>query len=331
LSTTASPTAASPATALALVAQDMAKVDEVIADRLSSGVPLVGQVAQYIISAGGKRLRPVILLLTSGALNYQDARKFSLAAVVEFIHTATLLHDDVVDESTLRRGRPTANENFGNPASVLVGDFLYSRAFQMMVDAGSMRIMQVLADATNVIAEGEVLQLMNMHDASLDEEAYLRVIRSKTAKLFEASSRLAAILADASPELEEACAEYGQALGTAFQVIDDVLDYEGNAAEMGKNLGDDLREGKATLPLILAMQRGTPAQKELVQKAIETGSVDQLSQVIAIVRETGALDGSRQAAMAEAQRAINAAQHLPSGDYKDALIALASQLLVRKN
>ncbi len=331
MSTTASPTAASPATALALVAQDMAKVDEVIADRLSSGVPLVGQVAQYIISAGGKRLRPVILLLTSGALNYQDARKFSLAAVVEFIHTATLLHDDVVDESTLRRGRPTANENFGNPASVLVGDFLYSRAFQMMVDAGSMRIMQVLADATNVIAEGEVLQLMNMHDASLDEEAYLRVIRSKTAKLFEASSRLAAILANASPELEEACAEYGQALGTAFQVIDDVLDYEGNAAEMGKNLGDDLREGKATLPLILAMQRGTPAQKELVQKAIETGSVDQLSQVIAIVRETGALDGSRQAAMAEAQRAINAAQHLPSGDYKDALIALASQLLVRKN
>ena len=331
MSTTASPAAASPATALALVAQDMAKVDEVIADRLSSGVPLVGHVAQYIISAGGKRLRPVILLLTSGALNYQDARKFSLAAVVEFIHTATLLHDDVVDESTLRRGRPTANENFGNPASVLVGDFLYSRAFQMMVDAGSMRIMQVLADATNVIAEGEVLQLMNMHDASLDEEAYLRVIRSKTAKLFEASSRLAAILANACPELEEACAEYGQALGTAFQVIDDVLDYEGNAAEMGKNLGDDLREGKATLPLILAMQRGTPAQKELVQKAIETGSVDQLSQVIAIVRETGALDGSRQAAMAEAQRAINAAQHLPDGDYKDALIALASQLLVRKN
>jgi octaprenyl-diphosphate synthase len=309
----------------------MAKVDEVIADRLSSGVPLVGQVAQYIISAGGKRLRPVILLLTSGALNDQDARKFSLAAVVEFIHTATLLHDDVVDESTLRRGRPTANENFGNPASVLVGDFLYSRAFQMMVDVGNMRIMQVLADATNVIAEGEVLQLMNMHDASLDEDAYLRVIRSKTAKLFEASSRLAAILANASLELEEACAEYGQALGTAFQVIDDVLDYEGNAAEMGKNLGDDLREGKATLPLILAMQRGTPAQKELVQKAIETGSVDQLNQVIAIVRETGALDGSRQAAMAEAQRAINAAQHLPDGEYKEALIALASQLLERKN
>jgi octaprenyl-diphosphate synthase len=193
-----------------------------------------------------------------------------------------------------------------------------------------MRIMQVLADATNVIAEGEVLQLMNMHDASLDEEAYLLVIRSKTAKLFEASSRLAAILAKASPAIEEACAEYGQALGTAFQVIDDVLDYEGNAAEMGKNLGDDLREGKATLPLILAMQRGTPAQRELVKSAIETGSVDQLNEVIAIVRETGALDGSRQAAMAEAQRAINAAQHLPEGPYKEALIALASQLLVRR-
>ena len=330
MSTTAPPLTASPATALALVAQDMARVDDVISHRLSSGVPLVGQVAQYIISAGGKRLRPVILLLTCGALNYQDDRKYSLAAVVEFIHTATLLHDDVVDESTLRRGRPTANENFGNPASVLVGDFLYSRAFQMMVDAGSMRIMQVLADATNVIAEGEVLQLMNMHDASLDEAAYLRVIRSKTAKLFEASSRLAAILAQTSPELEEACAEYGQALGTAFQVIDDVLDYEGNAAEMGKNLGDDLREGKATLPLILAMQRGTPDQKALIQQAIETGSVDQLNQVIAIVRETGALDGSRQAAMAEAQRAVDAAQHLPNGPYKDALVALASQLLERR-
>jgi octaprenyl-diphosphate synthase len=330
LSSNATPLTASPATALALVAQDMARVDDVISQRLSSGVPLVGQVAQYIISAGGKRLRPVILLLTCGALNYQDDRKYSLAAVVEFIHTATLLHDDVVDESTLRRGRPTANENFGNPASVLVGDFLYSRAFQMMVDAGSMRIMQVLADATNVIAEGEVLQLMNMHDASLDEAAYLLVIRSKTAKLFEASSRLAAILAQTSPELEEACAEYGQALGTAFQVIDDVLDYEGNAAEMGKNLGDDLREGKATLPLILAMQRGTPDQKALIQQAIETGSVDQLAQVIAIVRETGALDGSRQAAMAEAQRAVDAAQHLPNGPYKDALVALASQLLERR-
>jgi octaprenyl-diphosphate synthase len=287
-------------------------------------------VASYIISAGGKRLRPVILLLTCGALGYQESHKFSMAAVVEFIHTATLLHDDVVDESTLRRGRPTANEKFGNPASVLVGDFLYSRAFQMMVAPGNMRIMQVLADATNVIAEGEVLQLMNMHDASLDEADYLHVIRSKTAKLFEASSRLAAILAQASPEIEDACANYGQALGTAFQVIDDVLDYEGNAAEMGKNLGDDLREGKATLPLILAMQRGTSEQSALIQKAIETGSVEQLSSVVAIVRETGALEGSRNVAMSEAQRAMDAAVVLPAGAYKDALISLASQLLDRR-
>jgi octaprenyl-diphosphate synthase len=308
----------------------MEAVDRVIAQRLDSGVALVGTVSQYIISAGGKRIRPALLLLMAGALGYKGTQHHNLAAVVEFIHTATLLHDDVVDESTLRRGRLTANESFGNPASVLVGDFLYSRAFQMMVDAGSMRIMQVLADATNVIAEGEVLQLMNMHDASLSEDAYLHVIRSKTAKLFEASSRLAAILAKASPELEEACANYGQALGTAFQVIDDVLDYEGNASEMGKNLGDDLREGKATLPLILAMQRGTPAQRELIQKAIETGSVDQLSHVIAIVRETGALEGSRKAAMAEAQRAVDAAQQLPDGQYKDALVALASQLLERR-
>jgi octaprenyl-diphosphate synthase len=200
----------------------------------------------------------------------------------------------------------------------------------MMVEPGSMRIMQVLADATNIIAEGEVLQLMNMHDASLDEAAYLLVIRSKTAKLFEASARLAAILAQSNSVIEEACATYGQALGTAFQVIDDVLDYEGNAAEMGKNLGDDLREGKATLPLILAMQRGTPDQRELIQKAIETGSVDQLSSVIAIVRETGALEGSRQAAMAEARRAIDAIQTLPAGPYKEALTALASQLLERR-
>ena len=320
----------STASVLALVAADMAEVDRVIADRLDSGVPLVGDVARYIISAGGKRLRPVLLLLTCGALAYTGAQRHNLAAVVEFIHTATLLHDDVVDESTLRRGRPTANENFGNPASVLVGDFLYSRAFQMMVKANSMRVMQVLSDATNVIAEGEVLQLMNMHDASLLEADYLRVIRSKTAKLFEASARLGAILAQQGERTEEACATYGQALGTAFQVIDDVLDYDGDAAEMGKNLGDDLREGKATLPLILAMQRGTHEQAATVRAAIESGSVDRLADIVAIVRETGALDATRAAAAAEAQRAINAAQHLPDGPYKDALIALASQLLVRR-
>ena len=320
----------STATVLELVAPDMAEVDRVIAQRLDSGVPLVGEVARYIISAGGKRIRPVLLLLTCGALAYTGGQRHNLAAVVEFIHTATLLHDDVVDESTLRRGRPTANESFGNPASVLVGDFLYSRAFQMMVDAQSMRVMQTLADATNVIAEGEVLQLMNMHDASLDEEGYLRVIRSKTAKLFEASARLGAILAGSPTDIENACADYGQALGTAFQVIDDVLDYDGNAVEMGKNLGDDLREGKATLPLILAMQRGSEAQSRTVREAIETGSVDRLNEIVTIVRETGALEATRDAAASEAQRAIDSAMKLPDNVHRQAMVALASQLLGRR-
>ena len=308
----------------------MREVDSVISQRLDSGVPLVGEVCRYIIAAGGKRLRPALLLLTCGALGYTSAQRFSLAAVVEFIHTATLLHDDVVDESTLRRGRATANEAFGNPASVLVGDFLYSRAFQMMVEAGSMRVMEILAEATNVIAEGEVLQLMNMHDASLDEDAYLRVIRSKTAKLFEASARLGAVLAGSPAAMEQACATYGQALGTAFQVIDDLLDYAGNAAEMGKNLGDDLREGKATLPLIVAMQRGSARQRDVVQHAIENGSVDALDQIVAIVTETGALDATREAAAAEAQRAIAAASSLPANPYSAGLLQLVAQLLERR-
>ena len=308
----------------------MREVDQVIARRLDSGVPLVGQVARYIISAGGKRLRPVLLLLTCGALGYSDCQRFNLAAVVEFIHTATLLHDDVVDESTLRRGRSTANEAFGNPASVLVGDFLYSRAFQMMVEADNMRVMQILAEATNVIAEGEVLQLMNMHDASLDETAYLRVIRSKTAKLFEASSRLGAVLAGAPAPVEDACAIYGQALGTAFQVIDDLLDYAGSPSEMGKNLGDDLREGKATLPLIMAMQLGTDSQRQLVREAIEQGAVDRLNAVADAVRQTGALAATQDAAAAEAKRAIAAAAALPDNRFTEGLVQLASQLLERR-
>lgn len=321
----------STAAALALVSEDMREVDRVIARRLDSGVPLVGEVSRYIISAGGKRLRPALLLLICGALGCTGDQRFNLAAVVEFIHTATLLHDDVVDESTLRRGRATANENFGNPASVLVGDFLYSRAFQMMLDAQNVRIMQILADATNVIAEGEVLQLMNMHDASLDEAGYLRVIRSKTAKLFEASARLGAVLAGSDAHTEEACASYGQALGTAFQVIDDVLDYDGDAAEMGKNLGDDLREGKATLPLIAAMQRGTAAQREVIRNAIETGAAGQLDEIIAIVRETGALEVTREAAAAEALRAVDAARQLPLNPYTEGLLQLAAQLLERRS
>ncbi|TFZ04182.1 polyprenyl synthetase family protein [Ramlibacter humi] len=309
----------------------MREVDVVIARRLDSGVPLVGEVSRYIISAGGKRLRPALLLLVSGALGCRGEQRHVLAAVVEFIHTATLLHDDVVDESTLRRGRATANESFGNPASVLVGDFLYSRAFQMMLGANDMRVMEILADATNVIAEGEVLQLMNMHDASLDEAGYLRVIRSKTAKLFEASARLGAVLAKAPREIEEACAGYGQALGTAFQVIDDVLDYDGDAHEMGKNIGDDLREGKATLPLIAAMQRGTEAQRALVRHAIENGAVDELDEVVAIVRQTGALEVTRTAAAAEARRAIECAKLLPSNEWSEGLVQLAAQLLERRH
>ena len=320
----------STAAALALIANDMGGMDAVITKRLQSEVPLVSQVSQYIIAAGGKRLRPALLLLMCGALGYHGEQRFNMAAVVEFIHTATLLHDDVVDESTLRRGRATANEAFGNPASVLVGDFLYSRAFQMMVDAGDMRIMQTLAEATNVIAEGEVLQLMNMHDASLTEEGYLLVIRSKTAKLFEASSRLAALLAKSSPVVEKSCADYGQALGTAFQVIDDVLDYDGDVQVMGKNLGDDLREGKATLPLIIAMQRGSPQERSIVREAIETGGTASMAHIIEIVQKTGALTATRAAAAAEAQRALDALQNLPQNTYADALRQLASQLLERR-
>jgi len=316
---------------MSIIASDMREVDHVIARRLDSGVPLVGQVSRYIIAAGGKRLRPALLLLTCGALGYRDEQRFNLAAVVEFIHTATLLHDDVVDDSALRRGNATANETFGNPASVLVGDFLYSRAFQMMVDAKNMRIMEVLADATNIIAEGEVLQLMNMHNAALDEAGYLQVIRSKTAKLFEASARVGAILAGSSPEIEEACATYGQALGTAFQVIDDVLDYTGDAEVMGKSLGDDLREGKTTLPLIAAMQRSTSSQKEIIETAIKTGGGSMLNQVIEIVKNTGALDVARQAASLEAQRAMAAAKQLPAGPHTECLIELSAQLLSRQS
>jgi octaprenyl-diphosphate synthase len=321
----------SAAAVLSLIADDMREVDGVIARRLASTVPLVGQVSRYIISSGGKRLRPALLLLVCRALGYRGEQRFNLAAVVEFIHTATLLHDDVVDESTMRRGRATANEHFGNPASVLVGDFLYSRAFQMMLDAHDMRVMEILADATNVIAEGEVMQLMNMHDPNLDEAAYVQVIRSKTAKLFEASARLGAVLAGASPAIEQACAEYGQAVGTAFQVIDDVLDYAGTAEELGKNLGDDLREGKVTLPLIAAMRRGSDEQRALIRRAVETGDLAELAHVVDIVRATGALDVAHDAAAAEARRAMSAAAQLPANEHAQALVQLAASLLARRN
>lgn len=317
------------ADALDLIAADMAAMDQVIGSRLHTGVPLVGEVSRYIISAGGKRLRPALLLLVAGALGCTDPRRHVLAAVVEFIHTATLLHDDVVDDSSLRRGRATANVSFGNPASVLVGDFLYSRAFQMMVECGQMRIMEILAEATNVIAEGEVQQLVNMHDASLSEAGYVQVIQSKTAKLFEASARLPAILLGASSELESTCATYGQAIGTAFQIIDDVLDYEGDASELGKNLGDDLREGKNTLPLIIAMQRCSPAEGDLIRHAIENGDASNMDRIVELVQGCGAMQATREAAAAQAQRALNALAALPDGMHKEALRVLAEQLTTR--
>ena len=313
-----------------LVRSDLNAVDAVIRARMKSDVELVDQVAEHIISGGGKRLRPLIVVLAARACGYTGSSHIDASAFIEFIHTATLLHDDVVDESTLRRGRATANEAFGNPASVLVGDFLYSRAFQMMLEAQDMHVMEVLAEATNVIAEGEVQQLMNMHDASLSEEDYLSVIRSKTAKLFEASARLAALLAKSEPSIEAACADYGQALGTAFQVIDDVLDYDGDVAEMGKNLGDDLREGKVTLPLIIAMQKANPAQRAVIQTAIEGGGVERMGEIIAIVQDTGALAATRTRAAQEAQRAIDALSALPTSLYKEALHGLAAQLLERR-
>ena len=301
----------------------MEAVDAVIRRRLKSEVVLIGQVADYIIASGGKRLRPALLLLAAGAVGYRGPHHHDLAAVVEFIHTATLLHDDVVDESQLRRGRSTANFLFGNAAAVLVGDFLYSRAFQMMVGVENMRVLQVLADATNVIAEGEVLQLMNCHNPEIDEQGYLQVIRYKTAKLFEAATRLGAILGNARPETEDALATYGVHLGTAFQLIDDVLDYSGDHAVIGKNLGDDLAEGKTTLPLIYAMKHGTKEQAALIRKAIEHGGLEQLPAVLDTIRASGALDYARAQAQAEARTACDGLMRLPLSPYRDHLHALA--------
>ncbi len=301
----------------------MKSVDAVIRQRLHSDVVLVRQVAEYIISSGGKRLRPVLVLLAAGAMGYKGVNHHELAAVVEFIHTATLLHDDVVDESELRRGRETANNLFGNAASVLVGDFLYSRAFQMMVSVGNMRIMQVLADATNIIAEGEVLQLMNCHDADVDEERYLQVIRYKTAKLFQAAARLGAILGGATAEVEEGLAAYGMHLGTAFQLVDDVLDYSADEAETGKHLGDDLAEGKPTLPLIYVMQNGSPEQAACVRRAIEEGGRDDFPAVLDAIRATGALEHTLKQAKLESEVAVRALQVLPASQYKDSLVELS--------
>ncbi len=311
------------------IAQDMDIVDDVIREKLHSHVLLIRQVSEYIVNSGGKRLRPALVILSAGAFGYSGKFHYNLAAVVEFIHTATLLHDDVVDESELRRNKETANALFGNAASVLVGDFLYSRAFQMMVEVDNMRIMQVLADATNTIAEGEVLQLLNCRDPYVTEENYLQVIRYKTAKLFEAASRLGAILGNATPEEEDAMAIYGMHLGTAFQLIDDMLDYSGNNQDTGKNLGDDLAEGKPTLPLIHAMRVGSPEQAAIIRKAIEDSGKDGFQPVLEVIQQTAALDYARQCAEAEIATATAAIASLPDSENKKCLLQLASFAVTR--
>ena len=306
------------------IAAEMESVNRVIRQQLHSDVALVSQISEYIISAGGKRIRPALVLLVANAFDYRGTHHHDLAAVVEFIHTATLLHDDVVDESSMRRGRETANALFGNAASVLVGDFLYSRAFQIMVSIDDMRIMRVLADATNVIAEGEVLQLMNMHDPDVTEARYLQVIRSKTAKLFEAAAQLGAMIAGASEAEIESAAEYGRSLGTAFQLIDDVLDYSGNATEIGKNVGDDLREGKATLPLIHLMHHGNAEQRALVRSCIEQGDEQHFDAILAAISDSGALDYTRHEAEKSAASAAAAIAALPDSQFKNSLLDLCT-------
>jgi len=306
-----------------LVHSDTEAVDRLVIARLSSDVALINELGRYIVSSGGKRLRPLLVLLASRACGYQGQNHIELAAIIEFIHTATLLHDDVVDASDLRRGNQTANAIWGNEAAVLVGDFLYSRAFEMMVSIGSMRVMEILSHTTNVIAEGEVLQLLNCHDPDTTEKRYRDVIRYKTAKLFEASSRLGAVLGEQSPSIEDAMARYGMHLGTAFQLIDDALDYGSSGEDIGKNIGDDLAEGKPTLPLIHAMRHGTAPQVEAIRSAIEHGGRDQIDQVMAAIESTGAIAYTAQSARDEANLAIEALAALPSSPYKEVLYSLA--------
>ena len=309
----------------------MEQVNRVIRQRLASEVLLINQISEYIIGAGGKRLRPALLLLVAGALGDRSAHRYELAAVIEFIHTATLLHDDVVDESDLRRGRQTANALFGNAASVLVGDFLYSRSFQMMVGVGKMRVMEILSEATNIISEGEVLQLLNMHDADVDEARYMQVIRYKTAKLFEAAAQLGAVLSGSDARIEEAAAEFGRRIGTAFQIMDDWLDYTGTAESMGKNAGDDLREGKPTLPLIWLIEHGTPAEAALARDAIEQGGTTRFDEIFQAITRSGALDHTLKCAKLEAQAAADAISAFPPSIFKESLLELCSYSTARQS
>ena len=310
------------------ITDDMQELDAVIRGRLNSEVVLIRTIGEYIVWAGGKRMRPAMVLLVANALGYQGTNHHLLAAVVEFIHTATLLHDDVVDESDLRRGRSTANAVFGNAASVLVGDYLYSRSFEMMVECGSMRAMSVLSGATTIIAEGEVLQLLNVHDPDVSRERYLQVVRYKTAKLFEAAAQVGAILAGASAELEEAAAAYGRHIGTAFQLIDDVLDYSGDAEALGKNVGDDLREGKPTLPLIRVMEVGTETEQQLIKTAIETGDAD-FTAVAQAIHNTDAIRYTREAAEAEVKMALQAVSVFPDSAFKQTLVEFCDFAVAR--
>jgi octaprenyl-diphosphate synthase len=308
----------------ALTADDMAKVNEIIMAQLNSEVSLINQLGFYIISGGGKRIRPLIAVLAAKALGYKGEAHTTAAAFIEFIHTATLLHDDVVDESDLRRGKATANATFGNAASVLVGDYIYTRSFQMMTSLGSLRVLELMSEAVNVIAEGEVQQLMNCNDPNTTEESYMHVIYSKTARLFESATQVAAIIADSTPEIELAMKDYGRYLGTAFQLIDDVMDYTSQAEEMGKNMGDDLAEGKPTLPLIHAMQHGSTEEGAMIKEAIEKANgLDKMEQIMATMERAGSLDYARQRANEEADKAISALSILPESEYKQALITLA--------
>ncbi len=315
-----------------LIKGDMDKVNSLIQTSLYSEVVLINQISQYIINSGGKRLRPILVLLSANAFASQkaalkandSAHDITLAAVIEFIHTATLLHDDVVDESELRRGKDTANELFGNAASVLVGDFLYSRAFEMMVGVGSMKVMEILSHSTNTIAEGEVLQLLNCNDASTTEARYLEVIHFETAKLFESACQLGAVIMEQDNAIEQAMANYGMHLGTAFQLIDDVLDYSASSEEMGKNVGDDLAEGKPTLPLIYAMAHGSATETALIREAIEQGGLDEIEAITQTIEATGALDYTREIARKEADLAIEQLQAIPDSQYKEAMISLAN-------
>lgn len=307
-----------------LAQQDMNAVNDLIYSQIQSDVALINQLGIYIVNGGGKRMRPTLTVLAANALNYQGKDHISIAAIIEFIHTATLLHDDVVDESNMRRGRETANALFGNSASVLVGDFLYTRSFQMMVELDHMRIMKILSDATNIVAEGEVLQLMNCNDPDTTESSYMEVIYCKTAKLFEAATQLAAVVSKQPDNIEKAMQEYGKHLGTAFQLVDDIMDYTADAKEMGKNVGDDLAEGKPTLPLLYAMQKGTAQQRQVIRDAIEhCNGMEHLEEILSIMTETGSLTYTQQKAEEEADLAIQALAIIPDSEYKQALIALA--------